>query len=149
MPAAAAYCRSGKITILIRFWKGAGIVSRKLFWLTDDQWKRIEPRLPTDVRGVERADDRRVISGIVHVFEKRLPLVRLPASHALITDPSGRYVTMFYVSKDKCLAAQYSIMHLAKRSLALRSDLRCLRYFEMELTMSLWKLRTLTLIWQS
>jgi hypothetical protein len=24
----------------------------------------------------------------------------------LITDPSGRYVTMFYVSKDKCLAAQ-------------------------------------------
>ena len=41
---------------------------RNLFWLSDEQWKRIEPRLPTDVRGVERTDDRRVISGIVHVL---------------------------------------------------------------------------------
>ena len=42
---------------------------KNLFWLSDEQWKRIEPRLPTDVRGVERADDRRVISGIVHVLK--------------------------------------------------------------------------------
>ena len=52
---------------------------RNLFWLSDEQWNRIEPHLPTDVRGVERADDRRVISGIVHVLEKWLSLVRLPA----------------------------------------------------------------------
>ena len=38
-----------------------------LFWLSDEQWERIEPHLPTDVRGVERQDDRRVISGIVQV----------------------------------------------------------------------------------
>ena len=44
-------------------------MSRNLFWLSDDQWARIEPQLPTDVRGVERADDRRVISGIVHVLK--------------------------------------------------------------------------------
>jgi hypothetical protein len=25
-----------------------------LFWLSDEQWARIEPHLPTDVRGVER-----------------------------------------------------------------------------------------------
>ena len=43
-------------------------MSRKLFWLSDQQWARIEPHLPRDVRGVERADDRRVISGIVHVL---------------------------------------------------------------------------------
>ena len=42
---------------------------RNLFWLSDEQWKRIEPHLPTDVRGVERADDRRVISGIIHVLK--------------------------------------------------------------------------------
>jgi transposase len=42
---------------------------RNLFWLSDEQWERIEPHLPTDVRGVERADDRRVISGIVHVLK--------------------------------------------------------------------------------
>jgi transposase len=40
-----------------------------LFWLTDAQWAKIEPRLPTDVRGKERADDRRVISGILHVLK--------------------------------------------------------------------------------
>jgi transposase len=40
-----------------------------LFWLSDEQWERLEPHLPTDVRGVERADDRRVISGIVHVLK--------------------------------------------------------------------------------
>jgi transposase len=38
---------------------------RNLFWLSDEQWKRVEPHLPTDVRGVERVDDRRVISGIM------------------------------------------------------------------------------------
>ena len=40
---------------------------KNLFWLSEEQWARIEPHLPTDVRGVERVDDRRVISGIVHV----------------------------------------------------------------------------------
>jgi hypothetical protein len=31
---------------------------RNLFWLSDDQWGRIAPLLPTDVRGKDRADDR-------------------------------------------------------------------------------------------
>ena len=56
-------------TILIRFLKGIGIMRKSLFWLSDEQWTRIVPHLPTDVRGVERADDRRVISGIVHVLK--------------------------------------------------------------------------------
>ena len=40
-----------------------------LFWLDDEQWARIEPHLPSDVRGKERVDDRRVISGILHVLK--------------------------------------------------------------------------------
>ena len=40
-----------------------------LFWLSDEQWRKIAPLLPTDVRGKERVDDRRVISGIVHVLK--------------------------------------------------------------------------------
>ena len=40
-----------------------------LFWLSDEQWTRIEPHLPTDVRGKPRVDDRRVISGILHVLK--------------------------------------------------------------------------------
>ena len=39
------------------------------FWLTDEQFARIAPHLPTDTRGKERVDDRRVISGIVHVLK--------------------------------------------------------------------------------
>jgi transposase len=39
------------------------------FDLTDAEWAVIEPLLPTDVRGKERVDDRRVISGIVHVLK--------------------------------------------------------------------------------
>ena len=42
---------------------------RDLFWLTDAQFARLEPLLPTDTRGKPRVDDRRVISGIVHVLK--------------------------------------------------------------------------------
>ena len=39
------------------------------FWFSDAQWARIEPLLPSDVRGMERVDDRRVLSGIVHALK--------------------------------------------------------------------------------
>ena len=39
------------------------------FWFSDAQWARIEPLLPTDVRGMKRVDDRRVLSGIVHALK--------------------------------------------------------------------------------
>jgi len=42
---------------------------KNLFWLNDQQWAQIAPHLPTDVRGKERTDDRRVISGIIHVLK--------------------------------------------------------------------------------
>ena len=39
------------------------------FWLTAEQFAKIAPHLPTDTRGKERVDDRRVISGIIHVLK--------------------------------------------------------------------------------
>lgn len=39
------------------------------FWFSDAQWARIEPLLPTDSRGRDRVDDRRVLSGIVHALK--------------------------------------------------------------------------------
>jgi transposase len=39
------------------------------FWLSEEQLAKIEPLLPTDTRGKKRVDDRRVISGIVHVLK--------------------------------------------------------------------------------
>ena len=32
------------------------------FWLTQEQFAKIAPHLPTDTRGKERVDDRRVAS---------------------------------------------------------------------------------------
>ena len=44
-------------------------MSRDFFWLTDAQFAKIAPHLPTGTRGKARVDDRRVISGIVHVLK--------------------------------------------------------------------------------
>lgn len=44
-------------------------MNRDRFWLTDAKFARIEPHLSTDTRGKPRVDDRRVISGIVHVLK--------------------------------------------------------------------------------
>ena len=40
-----------------------------LYWLSEDQFARLAPHLPTDTRGKPRVDDRRVISGIVQVLK--------------------------------------------------------------------------------
>jgi transposase len=40
-----------------------------VFWLSEAQFARLTPHLPTDTRGKPRVDDRRVISGIVHVLK--------------------------------------------------------------------------------
>ena len=44
-------------------------MNRDCFWLTKDQFARLKPLLPSDTRGKPRVDDRRVISGIVHVLK--------------------------------------------------------------------------------
>lgn len=40
-----------------------------LFWLNDKQWALIEPHLPTNQTGPVRDDDRRGISGIIHMLQ--------------------------------------------------------------------------------
>ena len=40
-----------------------------LFWLSDKQWAQIEPHLPTNQTGPAREDDRRIISGIIHMLQ--------------------------------------------------------------------------------
>ena len=44
-------------------------MDRDHFWLNDGQFARLAPHLPIDTRGKPRVDDRRVISGIVHVLK--------------------------------------------------------------------------------
>lgn len=44
-------------------------MDRNCFWLPDAQFATITPRLLRNRRGKPRIDDRRVISGIVHVLK--------------------------------------------------------------------------------
>ncbi|MFV0513555.1 MAG: transposase, partial [Jhaorihella sp.] len=38
------------------------------YWLSDRAWAAIEPLLPKNQPGARRVNDRRVISGIIHVL---------------------------------------------------------------------------------
>ena len=67
-------------------------MSKKLFWLSDRQWARIELHLPTDVRGVARVDDRRVISGIVHVLRSGCRWCDCPEAYGPATTIYNRFV---------------------------------------------------------
>jgi transposase len=44
-------------------------MNRDHFWLTEAQFARLEALLPSGTRDKPRVDDRRVISGIVHVLK--------------------------------------------------------------------------------
>src|ERR1700685_113759 len=70
----------------------ANQMRRNLFWLNDDQWSRIEPHLPTDVRGKPRVDDRRVISGILHVLKIGCRWGDLPPEYGPSTTIYNRFV---------------------------------------------------------
>jgi len=54
-------------------------MDRDCFWLNERQFARLEPHLPTDTRGKPRVDDRRVISGIVHVLKSGCRWIDAPA----------------------------------------------------------------------
>lgn len=62
-------------------------MAKQVYWLRDAEWRRIEPLLPRGRRGAHRVDDRRVISGIVHMSRcgalagaiARKSMARLPA----------------------------------------------------------------------
>jgi transposase len=54
---------------VIHGFRREALMNRDQFWLTDEQFSKIAPHLPTDTRGKERVDDRRVISGIVQVLK--------------------------------------------------------------------------------
>ena len=41
----------------------------RLFWLSDEAWAAIEPHLPQNQPGARRVNDRRVISGIIHMLK--------------------------------------------------------------------------------
>ena len=68
-------------------------MGRKLFWLSDEQWERIEaPPAYGCARRRARADDRRVISGIVHVLKSGCRWCDCPPEYGPPTTIYNRFV---------------------------------------------------------
>ena len=81
------------------------------FWLSDEQFERLRPLLPNKVRGVARVDDRRVISGIIHVVKSGGRWVEAPAGYGRgrrsTTAPcAGREGHLAGVVRDPCGSRQ-------------------------------------------
>lgn len=61
------------------------------FWLSDEAWAAIEPLLPKNQPGPRRVDDRRVISGIVHVLRIGCRWQDCPAEYGPSTTIYNRF----------------------------------------------------------
>ena len=61
------------------------------FWLSERQWSKLEPLLPTNQPGAHRKDDRRVISGIVHMLRNGGRWQDCPACYGPPTTVYNRY----------------------------------------------------------
>lgn len=62
-----------------------------LFWLSDEAWAAIEPHLPKNQPGARRVDDRRVISGILHVLKVGCRWCDCPAAYGPSTTIYNRF----------------------------------------------------------
>ena len=64
---------------------------KHLYWLSDEEWHRIEPLLPRGRRGAHRVDDRRVISGILHMLRSGARWRDCPAEYGPYTTIYNRF----------------------------------------------------------
>lgn len=63
----------------------------ELFWLSDEAWAAIEPHLPKNQPGARRVDERRVISGILHVLKAGSRWCNCPADYGPSTTIYNRF----------------------------------------------------------
>jgi transposase len=63
----------------------------QLFWLSDRAWHVLGPHLPRGKPGRPRVDDRRVISGILHVLKTGCRWRDVPAEYGPPTTVYNRY----------------------------------------------------------
>ena len=61
------------------------------FWLSDRAWAAIKPLLPQNQPGARRVDDRRVISGIIHVLKSGCRWKDCPAVYGPHTTVYNRF----------------------------------------------------------
>jgi transposase len=61
------------------------------FWLSDAQWREIDRLLPKNRPGAHRVDDRRIISGIVHVLKVGCRWQDCPSNYGPTTTVYNRF----------------------------------------------------------
>ena len=66
-------------------------VMTRLFWLSDQAWAAIDRHLPRGKPGKPRVDDRRVISGILHVLKTGCRWRDVPPEYGPATTVYNRY----------------------------------------------------------
>lgn len=66
-------------------------MAKGIYWLSDAEWARIEPLLPRGRRGAHRVDDRRIISGIVHMLRSGARWRDCPAAYGPYTTVYNRF----------------------------------------------------------
>ena len=62
-----------------------------LFWLSDEAWAAIAPHRPQNQAGARRVDDRRVISGILHVLKVGCRWCDCPSEYGPSTTVYNRF----------------------------------------------------------
>ena len=66
-------------------------MATQVYWLSDAEWRRIEPLLPRGRRGARRVDDRRVISGIMHMLRSGARWRDCPEAYGPYTTVYNRF----------------------------------------------------------
>ena len=62
-----------------------------LYWLSEGEWSKIEPLMPRGRRGAHRVDDRRIISGIMHMLRSGARWRDCPPAYGPYTTVYNRF----------------------------------------------------------
>jgi len=91
-----------------------------LFWLNDRQWAWLRPNLRSGLTGPERDDDRRIISGIIHMLQSGGRWRDCPHEYGPYTTIYNRFNR--WAKRGRWQAIFEALAKLGKDSVALSLD---------------------------
>jgi transposase len=91
-----------------------------LFWLNDRQWARLRPNPHSGLTGPERDDDRRIISGVIHMLQSGGRWRDCPREYGTYTTIYNRFNR--WAKRRRWQAIFEALAKLGKDSVALSLD---------------------------